>query len=236
MVQSYAILAFPLAAFNQAILRSWGKYLIIPIYLFCTWLNLHQTYQAHAERGGLDPEYMTKAYYWRIFGRTNIPDSDRILMDTDEDFLGERKAVRQIFKEDFESYRDTTNVRIGSGFESQMGIFLNGDYQLSPVLEIPWENQGGEWLRVSGQFYAPWKEWDTWRMAKLKVAFYQGEEVVKERFVRVFRVLPTEQWKTIWIDVRLPEEPFDRIQCWLDHSGSTTHLIADNITVEVFEE
>ena len=236
MVDSYAILAIPLTAFNQAVFKSFWKYLIVPVLVFFTWLNLHQVYQLHAHKGGMDPEFMTEAYYWRIFGRTNIPDSDRILMDTDEDFLGERKKVKTIFKEDFESHMvNNENLKEGGKEGSKVAVFLNGDFQTSPVIKIKTPEIEGDWIRVNGDFYAPWKEWEMWVMSKFRVGFYKGDQKIKERFIRIQRLLGTEQWAPIWIDTEVPEKAFDNIRIYIDHSNGKTHLWMDNIVVESFE-
>ncbi len=237
MVESYAILALPLAAFNESLIKSFWKIVIIPVFLFCTWLNLLQTYQLHSDNGGMDPEFMTEAYYWRIFGRTSVNNTDRKLLDTDEDFIKKRNNVNVVLKEDFESYRDTSNVRTGMAPNSNRAIFLNFDFQKSPVLEIDRNQIKGNWLRVKGKFYAPWKEWDMWKMPQLKIAFYDAEgKAVKERFIRISRFLPTEEWTEIWIDSKIPEESFETFKFWIDQTGSRTHLSADDFIVEIFDE
>ncbi len=62
MIQSYAVLLFPLAAFVNWI---WNNHFIrtatLVVILFCIWLNLIQTYQAHA-KGIFEAENMTRAY------------------------------------------------------------------------------------------------------------------------------------------------------------------------------
>ncbi len=237
MVESYAILALPFAAFFEMGLKSFLKYLIIPALIFCTWLNLFQTYQIHAEGGGMDPEYMTEAYYWRIFGNNNVKDSDRILMDTDEDFLGERKNVKKIFEEDFESFKDTTNVRVWWAYNSKMGVYLNFDYQKSPVMEISKDKIEGDWLRVNGHFYMEWKEWDVWQMHQLKIAFYDDQnKVVKERFIRLPRMLPEDEWTPLWMDVSVPDQSFETFKFWMENPGGRKYIVADDFFVESFDE
>ena len=238
MVESYAVLALPLAAFNETILKYSWKYMIFLIFLFCSWLNLTQTYQSHAETGGMDPEFMTKAYYWRIFGKTDVPDEDRKLLDTDEDFTGVRKNVKVLLREDFESFEnDTTNVRPGGREGSKKCMFLNFDFQESPVMKIDASTIDGNWLRVKGSFLAEWMEWDMWKMSQLITTYYNGEDKVKERMIRIYRILkPEKDWIEISMDTKVPDEPFDRVEFRVWHAGSGTHLWADNFVVENFED
>ena len=77
MVQGYAVLIFALAAFIEFMtFVKWRALLLVGLCTFFIWLNILQTYQAHFN-GILDPEYMTKAYYWRIFGKTKIKALDK---------------------------------------------------------------------------------------------------------------------------------------------------------------
>jgi len=235
MVESYAILAIPLTMFIETASKSFWKYLLIPAFIFCGWLNLMQTYQIHAENGGMDPEYMTKAYYWRIFGKTEVTNRDRILMDTDEDYTGPRKNVQLLLSEDFETYTDSTNVRPGFN-DTKMSMFLNGDFQYSPEMKLQTSKIDGEWLRVKGDFYAEWKEWEIWKMSQLIVDFYNGEEKVKTRMIRVFRVLEPKQWTPISMDIQVPDADFDLVKVWVWHADSKTNRWADDFTLESFDE
>lgn len=236
MVQSYVILAFPLAAFCESVLKTNWKYAVIPIFLFCGWLNIHQMYQSHAPNGGMDPEFMTEAYYWRIFGRTNIPDRDRILMDTDEDFAGNRKDVQTIFEEDFENYKDATIVWAPISRSGKQAVFVNFDHNYSPAVIVPVEKLKTDWVRANAWFYAPWKEWDMWRMTQFHIAFLQDDQVVKERFIRLHRFLPTEKWTEGWIDLKVPDAPFNKIKVWLDNAQGQVHLYGDDFKIETFNE
>jgi len=103
LVQSYAMLCFPLGALISWAWRSnWTKIPLTGFLLFCAWLNLLQTYQSHGSNGFLPPDMMTKEYYIRIFGRLSIDKTDLKLLDTDEDFIGTRYNVKEIAKTGFE--------------------------------------------------------------------------------------------------------------------------------------
>jgi len=238
MVQSYAVLIFPLAAFLQWLFGQ-KQWLQIGLYLILgglCWLNLHQTYQIHAHKGGMHPENMTKAYYWRIFGGSNIPESDRILLDTDEDFRGQRFEVKRLYEESFEEYPLSDYIRDGKKVSGQKSAFVNFDYPEFAPLSFPVKDKNFSWIRVQGHFFAPWKEWEEWIMPKLRVRFKAGDQVVKERYIRISRLLPENQWTPIWIDCSLPEEDFDRIEIEIDLFEGKKELWIDDIVVESFCE
>jgi hypothetical protein len=77
MVPAYVLLAIPLGYLYQWIL-SRSKSLQVPFLLvivFIVSLNLFQTWQF--QTGILNRERMTRAYYFRIFGKTSVSDEDR---------------------------------------------------------------------------------------------------------------------------------------------------------------
>jgi len=135
LIQSYALLVFPLAAFVRFVFQKKGRLvLVLPLFIFCIWLNLFQTWQARGH--GLDTTYMTKAYYWRIFGNTDVQPWDKFLMDTDEDFRGERKNVRQVYFNDFEAFRDSS-ASVEVAHSGTKAIFTSPQKEFSPSFEIP---------------------------------------------------------------------------------------------------
>ena len=82
MVQAYAALCIPLAACIEHVLQTrYVKYAAFVVLFLFADLNLLQTWQAHAPNGGLDPEFMTRAYYWKIFGKTKHKKADKKFLD-----------------------------------------------------------------------------------------------------------------------------------------------------------
>jgi len=244
MIQGYAILIFPLAAFFQYVVRSKISSILVGLLCaFFVWLNLLQTYQAHFN-GILDPEYMTEAYYWRVFGKTKIKPMDKKLLDTDEDFIGERKNIQNIYTNDFERMSDSLSIRLfpkreaGSpNSDSTKVFYLDKDHQFTPILNIPIESlKTGKWIRVSAKFYAPQKEWDTWRMAQLVTNFKQGEQNLKYRAIRVHRFTPPNQWIEAWIDMSIPDEAFDKLEVYFWNANGTKLLYIDDVKVETYDE
>ncbi|MEM1219537.1 MAG: hypothetical protein AAGH79_11515, partial [Bacteroidota bacterium] len=169
MVQSYALLALPLGAFWTWVLKkNWSTGLFGLITLGCVWLNVLQTWQAH--KGILDPEYMTKAYYWRTFGKTEMDPRDKFLLDIPEDYRGPRREVTPIGYTGFEP--DTTAGApldsLLSREEAYAGVAaarVITDIRHSKGLTVDVENgmvQEGKWVRATARFLTPKKEYRIW--------------------------------------------------------------------------
>ncbi len=93
-VQSYILLAFPLAAFIawlNSIQNKLINFIFSVFIVACITLNVFQTYQAHW--GPFETDAMTKAYYWRIFGKTKNDPYDRLLLDAGEGFSGKKENI-----------------------------------------------------------------------------------------------------------------------------------------------
>lgn len=68
VVQSYAILAFPLAAFFQSISNKKILFYFSLLFVaFCCWLNILMTYQAYTPKGIMENELMSKKYFLENF-------------------------------------------------------------------------------------------------------------------------------------------------------------------------
>ena len=80
MVQVYPIMAIALAGLLHILWKKQGqRALVLSFGGICLLFNLFQTWQYN--NGIIDPERMTKTYYWKVFGKTSIPkDADKYLL------------------------------------------------------------------------------------------------------------------------------------------------------------
>lgn len=84
MVESYALLAFPLAAFINNLLRRFGRsyLLIIPLFGFFIYMNLFQTHQYRTTL--LHWDSTSKELYWKVFLTHEWPENyDQLLVHPD---------------------------------------------------------------------------------------------------------------------------------------------------------
>lgn len=235
LIQAYTVLLFPMAAFFEAAFRKpWTKWLTIAFGAFCIWLNIFQTYQAHGH--GFETEAMTKAYFWRIFANANPTELDKKLLDTKEDFQGERKNIQQIYSNDFELFSDSIHYSRLQAQSGQFALHIEKEREFSPSFFVKIPNKTAKWLRVKADFYIPQKEWNVWSMTQLVVRFEKGDEIIKNRIIRIHRQLGERQWQPNWTDMRIPDSDFDHVKIYFWNAGSQKEVFVDDLIVTVYEE
>lgn len=248
LIQAYPVLLFPIAALLTSFISSTNqqqqseksclsptiKKISLSLFgIACIWLNCMQTYQAHGH--GFEVDAMTKAYYWRIFGKANPTELDKKLLDTREDYQGKRRNINSIYSNDFEQYTAATahsNEQAHSGSQS---LLVSANNEFTPAINMPLTPQKGKWVRVHAQFYTPQKEWDIWRMTQLIVQFKNKDQVIKKRMIRVQRQIGEHAWQSNWTDMKIPRENFDTLSIVFWNAGSDRTLFIDDLQVEIYE-
>jgi len=235
MVQAYPMLALPLAAFYTLIKhRAWLKCVLLPLLLLLAYFNFWITHQAH--HGGLfKSEQMTAAYFKAIFLRYEVPESTKKLFDTDELFNGSLRDERILLAENFESDSLQLDCSLPA-IEGQRSFCLNQEQQFTPTYRVPYQRVGDEnWIRAAVTVHCPQKEWNFWQMTQLVVRLtFQGEKV-KERQIRLHRLLNDGQTRRLHLDVSLPdEEVVDGVEVFLWNAEGTKTLLVDELTVSAF--
>ncbi len=62
-----------------------------------------------------------------------------------------------------------------------------------------------------------------------------NDEAVHERAIRVFRLLNDNETKEIYLDLRLPDRPFNRAEVFFWNADSDKPLAIDQLRVERFD-
>ncbi|MBK7408850.1 MAG: glycosyltransferase family 39 protein [Saprospirales bacterium] len=234
MVQSYALLAFPMAALVEAGWKLWwSRVVLFSILLFGIALNLFQTWQAHA--GGLDPENMNRAYYWKLFFNTRVTTTDQFLMDSNVRPFRHPKVVETVFFRDFESPgSDSLQISRDTAFSGNQSLKI-GPLSRSVFYSIPYQPdlKKANGVHVSGQFFGYKKEWDIWKMGQLHVAFAQSGTTIYDNLVRVPRVMKSRHWVETGADFRFSTEPFDEIRVYFDNLSEVKTVYIDDLKVEL---
>lgn len=236
MVQSYAMWLFPLAAFAEWVTDrkagSSARLAAITTALvggLLIWFNLWWTHQAHW--GGLfQTEQMTKRYFWKVLGRTELNRDWLKFLDTKEEYKGPEGNGREIFVHNFES--DTTQVSADAPIEGAKSLILTQEKPYSPEYELPIKPGQAAWLRASITFRCDQKEWDYWRMTQFIVKFRDGDRTVKERMIRLQRHVDGNETRTVFFDTKIPAQ-FTRATVLLWNADSPHTLRADDLRVEV---
>ena len=239
MVEAYAVLAFPMAAFWEwALKRKFISYALILITAIFIYYNIWLTHQAH--RGGLFfAGNMTRAYLWHILGRYSIDPQTYKLLDTNElYFKNNRSEATILWQTYFEGDSSLASCPIPA-ISGQKSLCLSGQLATIPEFSIPFDPiaiKTFDWLRVTADYRCWAKEWESWRMAQVIVEFQFNDKVVKSRLLRIFRMIQDGETRSVYFDVRIPNQSFDKIvvKYWNNYSDKT--LVVDNLMVDIFKE
>lgn len=236
MIQAYPIILFPFAYFIDSIRKNNNaKWLFTPIILLFCYVNIWFTYSAHAEGGLYDPNGMTKAYYWHVVGRYNVPEHTKIFKDTDEYFTGVPHNLTLLYSNDFE---DSSIASSNHVIEGQYSGYIDKDVEFGPEFTIPFNKKNADWVRASINAKVSSKEWDYWRMPQFIISFIRSSEknYVKSNMIRINRFIEPGTLQNLFFDVKVPQEQIDSIKVWLWNPGSYHPIIVDNLKLYTFEE
>jgi hypothetical protein len=234
MVQSHAVWLFPMAACVQLMWdKSWSRWCLILLSAFCIWYNMWWTMQAHT--GGLfQAEQMTKRYFWKVIGQSEMNRDWLKFLDTRDEFTGsQRLNVRELLNTGFE--QDSVNVSSEAPISGQKSLILNKEKQFSPEYPLAIKPGDGSWIRAALSFRSEPKEWDFWRMCQVVVRFYDGDKIIKDRMIRLQRHVDGNEVRSIFFDTKIPDKPFTRatVMFWNADSDKTVRI--DDFKVEIFE-
>ncbi len=218
MIQSYAIMIFPLAAFIEwlNLQKRFFVFIGYAILILFIYLNLNFIWQAHYAKY-FEGDNMTKRFFFRTIGRWNIQTNDLKLLDTEEEFKGERKQLKILCSID------------STVFET------NHNQQFSKNIILNFNNHDYKWIRATGNFYTSAKEWNNWKMPQLIIRFKNENVVVKERMIRLSRLFDADgNWHQIFLDEKIPAENFSTCEIQLWNADSETSMQIKNLIVECF--
>ncbi|MCW3124518.1 MAG: hypothetical protein JWO03_176 [Bacteroidetes bacterium] len=233
LVQSYALLMFPMAAFLDDMLRrKYWKFLIAAVLLFCTWLNLLMTWEVNMPMpyGSIEGEGMTAAYYWRIFGTTNITLKDRKLLDTNEEMPEKLEpSLKEVYRMDMGKKYDDSIV----SFDGRQCFVMDGVRDWSQRFKVPADHTIRKgWYRVYAKAFFPDKEWNMWKQTQFTVGFYRDDETVKQKMIRIQRITDQGAWHEVYIDTKVPNKEYDYLAVSFCMAGSRKPIYLTDIRVE----
>ncbi|THH41541.1 hypothetical protein [Neolewinella litorea] len=236
MVQAYPILAFPLAATVEWVARGrrkWLTYLFGGICLILVAHNLWFTHQAH--RGGLlVAEWMNRSYYWRTLFTFDVNEDDKLLLDNPEFFRRTPKQLDTLLTNDFEN--QSTKACNLPPISGQGSYCLIGQQQNTEEIWVHGPFAEGHWLRASADFQIDRTRGDVHSYTQLVLRFYRDGERVKERVIRLQRVLNHDFTRQVYIEARAPEGGADAASVMVWNGGiDQPAVLIDNLVVTTVE-
>lgn len=235
VVQSYAVLAFSIAAFLQSIQKRRFLFLLASIFIiFCIWLNLTMTYQAYSSNGIMENENMSKKYFWKIFGKSSIDKSDKKFIDLRDELPQKlQNKLSVIYETDFEKDNFGDSCVAFSGYK---GILLNKSKQESKEITIPVSTHKKGYYRASVKVFASEMEWDIWKQAQWIISLYNDDTEVKTNFYRIYRIIEPHIWQDITIDIKVPKNThYNTIKIKFWNAESEKQLCIDNLKISFAE-
>jgi hypothetical protein len=190
LVQSYPVMALPLAALLQNVEKNWLRWGVWLGAFFLVYLNLFQVWQYN--RGILHYNDMNRDYYRAIFLSARPSPLEMSLLDTkerprDEGLLKSKGVLRL----------------------DSMYLINKEKHAKAALLEMPvrdlrgWEAGAEQWLRVSVQVMSAWGAFDSWLVAELGA----GEGQQKRTACRLENAICKKgAWNTIEFYFCLPPE------------------------------
>ncbi|MBL7774131.1 MAG: hypothetical protein JNM95_14805 [Chitinophagaceae bacterium] len=232
MIQSYAVLMFPLAALLTWVNTHWLKKLLFyPFAFIGVYLNIWWVHGVHRGRY-IAPTDMTEAYYKKIVGRFSIEEQDRKLLDVSEDFTGIKKEVDTLFFTHFNEEKDSLNV----DFIDQ-NYFLNipETTAVMRIYSLP-PQRLKKWVRLSADIICAKNNWDILRMTPFGIEFFKEGKTVKSNIILLDRLFYKEQRQIIYVDAQTEGIQYDSAQVFLNNPKEAVgSFYLDWLCVETFE-
>jgi hypothetical protein len=230
MVQSYAVLAWPMAAGLRWVLArprwaaAYGVLAVVGCY-YSMWLIFC---------GLVYPGDMTRSYLWRILFRYQVPSETRLLLDSNSEFTGTPIRSRVLWRQNFE--QEQAGLCGTPALEGKCSLALDSLHPQSTEYVLPARPGDFEWLQASAVARATYTEWDMPRMTQYVVRFRRGTQIVKERTVRLQRALEGGQTRELHFNMRPPHEDFDNVSVVFLYYGTQAGLLLDTAELRVFDE
>jgi hypothetical protein len=236
LIESYALMVFPLAAFIAWVVQNrMVSFIVFSIMLFFIQLNLFQTYQCHSQGVGMSTE-MSQAYYWRIFMNNRATFYDYKYLDVDVDQDTNKFNVKNIALMNFESDSAASDQHPCGGLHS---FKLDGAHQYSSRMNIKAQDltiKRGSYIRVSAQFYYENPEPETWKMTQLILALKKANGKSKFQVLRPGRITPTHQCTYVFFDYKANKiEAEDEISVYTWNAESNHEVFIDDVRIQLLE-
>lgn len=248
MVQEYAVLAFPFAAFISWVYGArpqvWGTLkgketpvpflrrgiqIVTGLFLFLfAYHNAWFTHQAH--RGGLFvTEQMTKTYFWRtLYTFGHDPEND-LALDTDEFFPGEPVRRDTLYRNDLENLStEACGLTPVNGYGS---LCLVGEQQTGPSFYVDLDFPEGTWLRASVAVKINKTRGNKDNHTQMIMTFREGEREIKRNLIRMHRVLNDDWRRTVYLDGTVPEGADQVVISFWNGGRTQPAIVLDDVMV-----
>jgi len=242
LIPSYPVMAVGLGYFLTW-LKGQGRWKALGYGLIacCILLNIFQTIQAHL--GVIDGDSMTKAYYFRVFGKLHATEEDKKLLLFKRSIYGSmgftnehEYTSKEFARLDFEDAERKDSTLYHSGNYS---FRLDSTCIFSPGVEAPYHDlTGGDhaWIRISAYVY-PTKDAGTDPFSLVVHFMHRSSPYNYLTYDSDKMNLEVNTWNRITFDYLTPEvrRKNDRLKLYFWHRGKAP-VFLDDVQVIIFEK
>jgi hypothetical protein len=230
IIQSYALMVFPIASLLHFTKRNWKFWTPVLVFILgCTWLNLFMTYQVIYCENIIHGDSMTKAYFWRVFGKTSVNVHDKMMLDTEEQIPSKDTAsLKLIATFDFEDSTESIETIDVNGNKM---LTMNRDKQITKKvrLELP---SNAKWIRAKIHFNYPWEEWNFWKWTQFYISLTSNDGSTKMNMVRCQRQVEPRTWGEVYVDIKNEKrENYKWIEIQFNNATSESLVYIDDLKV-----
>ncbi|MGB3799562.1 MAG: hypothetical protein WA952_07070 [Lewinella sp.] len=235
MVQTYAVLSFPLAATVMWIgqRRAWLRILFTLICLVFVAHNLWFTHQAH--RGGLFvSEWMNRSYYWRTLFTFERDVDDLFLLDNPEFYRGTPDRIDTLYTNAFDTI---STAPCGIDPITGAGSFcLKDSISSTPEFRVRGPFEEDQWIRATADFANAEYRSGIHSSTQFVMRFYKNGQADKFRLIRIHRALNEEGRRNLILEARAPSGGADEVAVLLWNGGENkSAVLVDNLTITALE-
>jgi hypothetical protein len=225
LVQSYAVLAIPLAAtIDWAFAKKWTRWIMMVVLALAILLNQWQSYQYRQKI--LPQDGITETFYKASFFSGSLDKSLRRYLNSDERAPSHYSPGQQLAKLPLQE-------------DDHRGYLTIGDSRTySPVLRLSREQlpMGGSWLRITADCEALSDNFGQYNGAKLVAEIKDNGDTNKWTGIEVQKIIEPHARRSIYFDFQLPASLDNTalLQVMLWNTSPDSIYISD-VTVETLE-
>lgn len=187
MVDIYALLAFPLAAFFRWVLSRNGiRWLIFVLLPLLITLNMFQVWQ-HS-KGILWTELGNPAYYFQSFGKNVFDQKMSIALDLNN-FQYDMTPYKTLWSTSFDEPQDSIYLRTDElKVSSPSSLFLHTKDQNRTLVSIPVDEcniHKGDYFSLNLAVYVKNQMSDFWKFTTLVIDHKRGDRIYKRQYLRL---------------------------------------------------
>ena len=210
-------------------MSNWLKYFSGVFVLFCIWLNIFQSFQAQVW-GGFETSNMTKKYYFKIFGESDVDPDWKVYLDNKDAKMGAVKKSTPLFNVNFENelgsaerlYKGSKTVKITKGYNRLL---------FQPMSSL----KKGQRLRAEIMVSGNRRIWNRGKMTNFHIQLLSKGKVVRDQSVRLQDVSRDKDWKPIHVDIKVKQDDIDQIKVltWSNYEENVVFI--DDLKVSIIE-